>query len=185
MSKNNEVKRENFFLRFLKTFIWLAVILFAVDLLTKILAYYLLPYETPVPINGFEWLAQLTLTFNTGAAFGIGKNIKIIQILFCLFSYAVAIIIIVYYIKKYKNLSTFLKITLMIVLAGDLGNLVDRTFALFNNLPTIYQNGVIDFVDISPIIPGFGIFNFADACLCIGIAMLFIYLIFDLSKKEK
>ena len=76
----------------------------------------------------------------------------------------------------------------MVVLAGDLGNLIDRTFSFFP-LDTIYKNGVVDFIDITPLIPRFGIFNFADSCLCVGIFLLLIYeiilIIKDKDKKEE
>ena len=55
----------------------------------------------------------------------------------------------------------------MLILAGDVGNLIDRTF--------FYERGVVDFLDITPLIPKFGIFNFADSCLVVGIFMLVIY----------
>lgn len=160
---------------FYYSFIWLAVILLIIDIVTKVIAYYNLSYGETVIIPGLTWLVQFTLIFNTGAAWGFGGNNLVTQILLCILSYAAAIGIIYYYIKKRRVLSTFIKVTIMICLAGDIGNLIDRTFALMPNIPTIYSNGVIDFIDITPLIPGFGIFNFADSCLSIGIIILIIY----------
>ena len=108
----------------------------------------------------------------------------------CFISYGAAAFIIYYYIKNFKKLNKFSKIILMTVLAGDLGNLIDRTFS-FMPLDTIYKNGVVDFIDITPLIPRFGIFNFADSCLCVGIFLLLIHEIIlmfkdkDKDKKEE
>lgn|SRR5574344_22571 len=167
-----------------ESFIWLAVILFVIDVLTKVAAYYNLPYQTTVKVSGFEWLFQLTLTFNTGAAFGAGGDNMVARILLCFASYAVAIFIIVYFIKKQKTLTKFLKAIMMVILAGDVGNLIDRTFSFMTNLPTIYAKGVIDFIDITPIIPNFGIFNFADSCLCVGIFLLIVYEVVEMIRDD-
>lgn len=182
VNKNKSFK--DYLLWFFKSFIWLAIILFALDIITKSLAYNLLKEGQTVKIPGLEWLVQFTLVFNTGAAWGFGGDNMFTQILLCLLSYAVAIWLISYVVRTYKTLSSFTKATLMIILAGDVGNLIDRTFALLNFIPTMYSKGVVDFIDITPLIPRFGIFNFADSCLCVGILMFVIYLIVDMFKDE-
>ena len=163
-------------------FILVAVILFVIDIVTKNLAYTYLKGQGSVEIKGFSWLVRLTYCENTGAAWGMGGDNKFSQILLCLLSYAAAIFLI-YYIVKNKLKNTLLNTSLFIILAGDVGNLIDRTFALlpFN---TIYQNGVIDFIDITPLIPNFGIFNFADSCICVGVAILLVYEIKTLIKNK-
>lgn len=160
---------------FYYSFIWLAIILLIIDIITKVIAYNNLTYGESIAIPGLTWLVQFTLVFNTGAAWGFGGDNLVTQILLCILSYAAAIGIIYFYIKKRESLSTFIKVIMMICLAGDVGNLIDRTFALMPNIPTIYSKGVIDFIDITPLIPGFGIFNFADSCLSVGIIILIVY----------
>jgi len=184
-SSNQEIKKKERYTlkKFFFSFIWLAVLLFVVDVLTKVIAYTNLTEGMSVKVPGFEWLFQFTLVFNTGAAWGFGGDNLVTQIILCLISYAAAIAIIVYYIKKGKTFSKLFTAILMICLAGDVGNLVDRTFALFPSLSTIYSKGVIDFIDITPLIPRFGIFNFADSCLVVGIISLLIYEIV-ISVKE-
>ncbi len=190
IEENNSSKGKAFLKWFFESFIWLAIILFALDIITKFIAYYNLPVGESVKIKGFEWLFQWTLTFNTGAAWGAGGDKIVTRILLCFISYAAAAFIIYYYVKNRKTLNKFLKAVMMIVLAGDMGNLIDRTFSFFP-IDTIYAKGVVDFIDITPLIKGFGIFNFADSCLCVGIAMLLVYeivLMFkekDNSKKEE
>ena len=184
--ENNESSKFGRFIKwFFESFIWLAIVLFIIDIATKFIAYYNLPTNSSVKIKGFEWLVQLTLTFNTGAAWGAGGDNLVTRILLCFISYAAATFIIYYYFKNRKKLSKFLKAILMIILAGDVGNLIDRTLS-FMPLDTIYSKGVVDFIDITPLIKGFGIFNFADSCLCVGIFMLLIYeIVLMIKEKDK
>ena len=42
----------------------------------------------------------------------------------------------------------------------------------------------IDFIDITPIIPNFGIFNFADSCLCVGIFLLIVYEVVEMIRDD-
>lgn len=185
VEEKENIKKESSFKWFLNSFIWLAIILFIIDVITKFAAYYNLTYGESIKIPGLTWLVQFTLTFNTGAAWGLGGNNLVSQILLCILSYIAGGAIIFYYTKKQKELNKLLKAILMVCLAGDIGNLVDRTFALMSNLPTIYQHGVVDFIDITPLIPGFGIFNFADSCLTVGILMLIVYEIVVSIKSDK
>ena len=183
IEENNSSKGKTFLKWFFESFIWLAILLFALDIITKFIAYYNLPVGESVKVKGFEWLFQWTLTFNTGAAWGAGGDKIVTRILLCFISYAAAAFIIYYYVKNRKTLNKFLKAVMMIVLAGDMGNLIDRTFSFFP-IDTIYSKGVVDFIDITPLIKGFGIFNFADSCLCVGIAMLLVYEIVLMFKEK-
>lgn len=191
MPRNDEKinKKENKFLLIIKktfkSYIWLAVLLFLIDLITKIVAFNSLVPGEVVKIPGLEWILQFRLVFNTGAAWGFGGDSLFGRIILCFLSYAVAIGIIIYLYKKRKTIGTFFKIILMVALAGDVGNLIDRTFSFMPFLNTMYSKGVIDFLDITPLIPRFGIFNFADSCLVVGLILIFIYLIIDMIKDNK
>lgn len=70
---------------------------------------------------------------NTGAAFGIFSQktgiLSIVTILVC-------IILGFYFIKNYSSLNTIVKISFTMILAGAIGNLIDRIFRGF----------VVDFV---------------------------------------
>ncbi|MBO8427286.1 MAG: signal peptidase II, partial [Firmicutes bacterium] len=86
-------------------------------------------------------------------------------------------IYIVYLMTKDKSINTFFGIALALVLGGDVGNLIDRTF--------FFDRGVVDFISIQSWFPNFGIFNIADACLVVGVLMLLGYLIYDEIKTSK
>ena len=169
--KNPKILFKEFFF----SFIWLSIILILIDVITKVCAENYLSVEESIII--IPHLLKFTLTYNNGAAWGMGGDATWSRILLALISWAVAIFIIFFIIFKYDKLNRFLKATMMIILARDVGNLIDRTF--------FYERGVIDFMDITPLIKGFGIFNFADSCLVIGILMLITYYIIDYFKEIK
>lgn len=68
--------------------------------------------------------------------------------------------------KKYINLTEF-----SLLIAWTVWNLIDR----------LYLHWVRDFISIG----SFPVFNFADACLTCGVALILIEEIFHLQKKEK
>lgn len=172
-SKMKKILKEVFF-----SFSWLAIILLICDIITKVCAEKFLKGKGSIVV--IPHLLNFTLTYNNGAAWGMGGDATWSRVVLALVSWVVAIAIIVYVVMKYKKLNNYLKATIMVILAGDVGNLIDRTF--------FYNRGVIDFLDITPLIKGFGIFNFADSCLVVGIIMLLIYFLIEWineSKNEK
>lgn len=124
---------------------------------------------------------QFTYTENEGMAFGISFGAgKIILSLFSIF----ASLAIGWYLYKIRNYSVIVKIAIAFILAGAVGNLIDRVFygLIFNYAPLFYGR-VIDFiqVDIPDIHWGlinytyFPIFNVADSCVTIGVILLLIF----------
>jgi signal peptidase II len=95
---------------------------------------------------------------NTGAAFSIFQNQTIILSIISL----IAVILIIKYYKTFK-----VKLPLILLLSGTLGNLIDRVILGY----------VRDFIAIS-IWPTF---NIADSCITIGV----IWLIYEMHKEEK
>ncbi len=130
------------------------------DQLTKFLATRLLPLNAPVGvINNFFYL---TLVHNKGAAFGILKN----QLIFFILVTLAAIALIALSLKGKEN-GRLYKVSLGFMLAGAIGNLIDRVFFGY----------VIDFLDFRV----WPVFNIADTFITIG-AVLFGY--FTLFKKK-
>ncbi len=121
------------------------------DQLTKFLATRLLPLNAPVSLIGNFF--SLTLVHNRGAAFGILKN----QLAFFILVTLAAIVMIALSLKG-KEKCRLYKIGLAFMLAGAIGNLVDRVFFGY----------VIDFLDFRV----WPVFNVADSFVTIG-AVLF------------
>lgn len=122
----------------------------------------------PVPLLG--GLFNLHYTTNGGAAWNIleGKTWLLVAI-----SFTVIIVCIYMLIKKtYGSKLMFWAIS--IILAGGLGNLIDRVFR---------GGRVIDFIEVGFI--EFPIFNIADIAVCCGAAMVILYFIIDTVKESK
>ena len=107
--------------------------------------------------------ARLVHIQNTGAAFGIFQNFGGV---FTVLSVIVSIVII-YYFPRLPREDWLLRLALSLQLGGAVGNLIDR----------LNQGYVTDFVSLGE----FAIFNVADACISIGVALL----ILDLWLRER
>ena len=136
----------------------------------QIIKYFVLLYLKPVSsvgvINGFlEW----NYVENTGAAFGsFSGNTALLSIITAVIIIAgIAAII----LKKINN--KFLLVTATVIIAGGLGNLIDR----------IFRGYVVDFIKVLFI--DFPVFNFADILVTCGSFMLIIYLIIDIYKDSR
>ncbi|NSQ29055.1 signal peptidase II [Enterococcus faecalis] len=116
--------------------------------------------ETKEFIPGFLSLTHLR---NTGAAWSLleGK-----MIFFYVITVIVSVVIIYLLIKNYKK-SIWYSVGLSFVLAGAIGNFIDRV-----RLGYVVDMLQTDFMH-------FPIFNVADSTLVVGVICIFIYLILD------
>lgn len=115
-------------------------------------------------------LMEFTYTKNTGAAFGIGSNNIIMVII-------VNVIILGFIIKFLKDNSKKVDfsiiVSLVLILSGAIGNLIDRLFRGF----------VIDFIDIN--VFNFPNFNIADISIVLGIFVLIIVITKSVIMENK
>ena len=103
---------------------------------------------------------HLTYIENPGAAFGILSNHRILFLVM-----TVAITGIMFYLyMQLRNKKSLTAFSLALVISGAIGNFIDRFF----------QGTVTDMFDFQ-IWP---IFNIADICICVGLALLCYLLIF-------
>ena len=141
--------------RFLPLLTLLSV--FGIDRLTKRLAQSHLIYGEPRPVLPFF---NLTYLENTGAAFGMGRDMNkffiglSIAILVALFVYA----------RKLGADKLGEKTALALVVGGALGNLYDR----------ITHGSVIDFLDFYAGSHHWPAFNVADSSILVGACLLAI-----------
>ena len=141
----------------------IVLIILVLDQISKFLATKFLTLNQPLPleINFFSF----TLVHNTGAAFGIFKN----QGVFFIIISVAAIVLIISALKKNRHLKLYC-FSLSLILAGAIGNLIDRVF----------RGYVIDFLDFH-IWP---VFNLADSAITIG-AILLGYSIICIPKSAE
>ena len=112
---------------------------------------------------------NLTFVVNYGFAFGFLNNPSLNQILVSL----VILLIITYFLYLLiKTQDKVFQFTLTLILAGALGNFIDRIFRGF----------VIDFIDIYIGKYHWPAFNIADSCITLGFIVLMINILF-LNKK--
>ncbi|QCX32552.1 signal peptidase II [Caloramator sp. E03] len=141
---------------------WILLLVF-IDQLTKLLAK--LNLYPDGNINLITGYLSLTYLENRGAAFGIFKNKKF----FLVGLTSVVIALMLYYLLKNKGLSKYIKLSLILIISGAIGNLIDR----------IMKGYVIDFIHFYiKNIFDWPVFNFADILVVCGTIMLSIIIIF-------
>ncbi|MCZ2526494.1 signal peptidase II [Streptomyces sp. HB2AG] len=136
-----------------------AVVAYAIDLITKILVVEHLEGNPPIDVVG-EYLRFHAIR-NPGAAFGIGEALTVFLTLT-----AMAVVVVIARIARRLH-SLPWAIALGLLLGGALGNLTDRIF----RSPGVFEGHVVDF--IAP--AHFAIFNIADsAIVCGGILIVWL-----------
>ena len=145
----------------------LIVALVAVDQLVKFLVRANIPEYTSIPF--IPHLFELTFVKNTGAAFSfLSEHTWLLTIV----SAVVAAALIVALLKKVVT-HPFGVLSLSVVLAGAVGNLIDRFFLGY----------VTDMFQFLPF--RFAVFNVADICVVLGGIAFCAYLLFFYEKYEK
>lgn len=143
--------------------LWIAILLVAIDLATKQWALQtLLPYEK-IAITPFF---NITLAFNAGAAFSFLHDAAGWQRWFLTAIAIVASVVIVVALLRIKRHELLKIIALMSILGGAIGNLIDRV---------VYAH-VIDFLDFYALGWHFPAFNIADTAITCG-ACLWFYVV--------
>lgn len=143
------------------------VALIALDQWTKWFFYsHQVLFENYEIIKDFFYLSYLE---NRGAAFGMLQNFRWA---FIILTIAAVGVMIWYFLKNRHGL---LRGALCLLIAGALGNFIDRLLRGF----------VVDFLHFYPFGYDFPVFNVADICVTVGVALLVIYLLFIYKEPEK
>ncbi len=109
-----------------------------------------------------------SLVYNDGAAWSFLSGVSWAQTFFKVLTVLALVVFVVFLIYAYKNKYSWLKIALSLVIAGTVGNFIDR----------ICIGSVVDFLSFYFFGWGFPIFNVADILLVIGTIMLIIHMLF-------
>lgn len=168
--------------KFFESLFWVAILIFILDIVTKWAIQSNLTPGQRIPLfeTGFISL-HLTLSYNQGAAFGMGSNGDLSwRVLWILVSIILTIGLIVFYIVKGKKLDLIYRCGVMLMIGGAFGNMIDRTF-YWNE--TVGFSGVIDWISFTFFNSySFATFNIADSSLVIGVIVLIVGMIIDLVK---
>ncbi len=150
----------------------LVILLIVIDQISKIIALNCL--KEPVYIFGWQWL-QFKLQINSGVAFSFLEDAP--QWITALIS-IIAAIAIEYYIIAKKPKDKIFTILLLVLVAGSLGNGIDRWLSVFGKY-TGYS-GVIDFIYVT----FFANFNIADIYVTLSCIAMLLYFIFAKDDSE-
>jgi len=173
MEKKDSVLNQilNGLLWFLKSGIWIIILLIGIDALTKWLFEIYLPNTKLTVIPNFFYFR---VTHNKGMAWGTLANQTA---LLATISFVAGALMIAYLVWKWKKLNKVYKACLYLMIAGCYGNFIDRAF---------YPQGVIDFILFQFGTYEFPTFNLADSFLVVGCLILLIYmLISDILSDKK
>lgn len=114
-------------------------------------------------------IVQFRYAENTGMAFSMFSGARwlfiVLTVIVCAF--------VLWYMFSNRCKSLWLYWSLGVVLAGGVGNLIDR----------VRFGYVVDFIE--PTFVNFAVFNIADCAVTCGAVVLIAYLVFDAFKKDK
>ena len=155
---------------FLKSYLWLIPLLIIIDYVTKVVC-----FDTKVNITIINNFLFFKLHGNTGAAWSILEDHP--EIL-AIISVLASIVMIIYIVKSYNKTKLPHRIAVYLILAGTMGNMIDRCFQFVPG--TRYYNfGVIDFISFKFGTYYFPIFNIADSSLVIGVILLMLLMVIE------
>lgn len=162
----------------------IAVAVFFVDMISKLLV------NIYIPLGGSVTVIPLFLAFtnvhNDGAAFGNSFGLDNLlgdvgtRVVLCIFQFAAAILFAIFLYKLRKK-HIMVRVTLALLIAGALGNAVDR--AAYG-----YVRDFVEIIYFGLTIAGqtsFYIWNIADAALIVGLVMAIISVIFFYKEDPK
>lgn len=143
--------------------LWLSGVLIALDQWSKAFT-----LKHVMPTDRVTWAPffNIRLAFNTGASYGFLANASGWQTtFFSVMAIVTTIILIVWLIRLAYN-DYVLCMALSLIVAGAVGNLIDR----------LRLSYVVDFFDFHIGTWHFATFNVADSCITIGVILLVLHL---------
>lgn len=145
----------------------LSIILVGLDQLVKWWVRGNIPLGTSLPF--LPYLLDLTYTQNTGAAF---SSFSGMTWLLTLVSLGASVVVAVLLAKSYFP-GFWGKLSLSLILAGAVGNLIDRAFLGF--VTDMFETTFMDFA----------VFNVADICVVVGGFLMVFYVLFLWDKDKE
>lgn len=118
-------------------------------------------------IDFIKGLLGFTYVENKGVAFGM-----LADKLYIVLPVTIAVVLVLIFVYiKYRRQNRLFDISLMLVITGAIGNIADK----------ITRGFVVDFIEFK--FMNFPVFNLADIYVCVGAALLVIYVLFG-EKNE-
>ena len=136
----------------------------------QLIKYFVIEYLKPIGVfELLEGFIRFRYVENTGAVFGsFASHTAVLTVVSI-----ILLVVTVYFLVTQKNKSKLVSFTLLLMIAGGIGNIIDR----------IRLHFVVDYIE--PTFIDFAVFNFADCLITVGAFVLMIYLVIDIVKEEK
>lgn len=161
---------------------WIIVIvaLVLIDQVSKLMVSNLMEYGQCIPL--IDGVLNLRYELNPGIAMGMLSELPPSMRWVIIVIPLVAIGAMLVYLWKFRPNSIWACLAISMIAAGGIGNLIDRIFYG----EKLFFGQVIDFIDFCafPTVWKY-VFNFADACVCVGGAILMLWLICSIISDEK
>jgi len=143
------------------TFLLIALLIIALDQVSKIFIKANMTPEQSIPGEGFF---RITYSTNEGMVFGLFAN----QTFLITLTAIVGIAAIIIYSRYPIFNQVLVRVALGLMLGGAVGNLIDR----------IRLGEVIDFIDVG----AWPVFNLADSAVVVGVVLIIYYFLFGKGK---
>ena len=152
-------------------------VLLIVDLVTKLWAdAYFNAEGAPSKIDIIPGWIWLCIEYNPGISYGIGANApEGVKILVVVITALIMLALGIAYFKMDKR-RTLLRLAFVFIVAGGVGNLIDRVYYRVWELDAYATEGVRDMVNLDRF--GFAVCNFADFFITGGAVMMVLAMIF-------
>jgi signal peptidase II len=141
------------------------------DQATKIFIHRTMELHSSITV--VENFVNITYIRNKGAAFGVLAD-SALRLPFLVGVSAVAIVVILFFVSRLRPEQTFSAFPMAMILAGALGNLIDR----------IRLGEVIDFLDVHWYQYHWPAFNVADSSICVGVFILALDMWYEEKRKK-
>ena len=173
--------------KFFYSFVWLMILLFVIDIVTKwVVVNHFgvslmnegIRHSDPEVITIIKNFCYIGGAINNKAAFSLGPS----RVILLIISIVMSVGFIALYIIQYKKINTVYKLALALMIAGAVGNLIDRAFYWPS---TTGFDGVVDWIIFVFWGWEFAMFNIADACLVVGIIIILIEMLIEEIKEAK
>ncbi len=172
-----ELKKERDRFKSWRTLLWgfvLFTLLVFADQFTKLAADVYFGQKGNAPIAVIPGWIYLEITYNRGIAYGsLGDAAEWIKIAVVVGTGLLMLLFSVFYIRM-DTRRTFLRIAIILIVAGGIGNLIDRVQYRVWESDALY--GVRDMVNLQRF--GFAVCNLADFFITFGAIMLVLGLLF-------
>lgn len=161
---------------------WIIVIvaLVLIDQVSKLMVSNLMDYKECIPL--IDGVLNLRYELNPGIAMGMLSELppSLRWVIIVIPIAAIAAMLV--YLWKFRPNSIWACLGISMIAAGGIGNLIDRIFYG----EELFFGQVIDFIDFCafPTVWKY-VFNFADACVCVGGAIVMLWLICSIISDEK